>query len=153
MGISRLFGAAKLQSAPGADNRRYAAAMPYCSQCQSTVTVTGKTDGHRLRVQRTMHCHQCSLKRLSSLLYVRTVSFVLDTALGLALGQIFYISAVNDEVSQWKRPDNATDDQNFSYHYGWAFYAAGSSFICLMVNLLRLRYHFCSATHRAWAVH
>ena len=26
--------------------------MPYCSQRQSTVTVTGKTDGHRLRV----HC-------------------------------------------------------------------------------------------------
>jgi len=56
-------------------------------------------------------------------------------ALGLALGHIFYISAVNDEVSQWKRPDNATDDQVFSYKYGWAFYAAGSSFIFLMVNI------------------
>jgi len=55
-------------------------------------------------------------------------------ALGLALGHIFYISAVNDEVSQWKRPENATDDQVFSYQYGWAFYAAGSSFICLMVS-------------------
>jgi len=56
-------------------------------------------------------------------------------ALGLALGHIFYISAVNDEVSQWKRPDNATDDQVFSYKYGWAFYAAGSSCIFLMVNI------------------
>lgn len=55
------------------------------------------------------------------------------SALGLALGHIFYISAVNDEVSQWKRPDNATDEQVFSYQYGWAFYAAGSSFIWLMV--------------------
>lgn len=54
-------------------------------------------------------------------------------ALGLALGHIFYISAVNDEVTQWKRPDNATDDQVFFYEYGWAFYAAGSSFILLMV--------------------
>jgi len=41
---------------------------------------------------------------------------------------------VNDEVSQWKRPENATDDQVFSYQYGWAFYAAGSSFIFLMVS-------------------
>jgi len=41
----------------------------------------------------------------------------MSTALGLALGHIFYISAVNDEVSQWKRPDNATDDQVFSYQY------------------------------------
>lgn len=55
-------------------------------------------------------------------------------ALALALGHILYISAVNDEVSQWKRPDNATDDQIFSYKYGWAFYAAGSSFIFLMVH-------------------
>jgi len=59
---------------------------------------------------------------------------VSTAALGLALGHIFYISAVNDEVSQWKRPDNATDDQVFSYQYGWAFYAAGSSFILLMVG-------------------
>ena len=59
-------------------------------------------------------------------------------ALGLALGHIFYISAVNDEVSQWKRPENATDDQVFSYKYGWAFYAAGSSFIFLMVNRAQL---------------
>ena len=43
-------------------------------------------------------------------------------ALGLALGHIFYISAVNDEVSQWKRPENATDDQVFTYQYGWAYY-------------------------------
>jgi len=49
---------------------------------------------------------------------------VLAAALGLALGHIFYISAVNDEVSQWKRPENATDDQNvtddqvFTYKYG-----------------------------------
>lgn len=54
------------------------------------------------------------------------------SALGMALGHIFYISAVNDEVTQWKRPDNATDEQFFSYQYGWAFYAAGSSFIFLM---------------------
>jgi len=55
-------------------------------------------------------------------------------ALGLALGHIFYISAVNDEVSQWKRPENATDEQVFTYKYGWAFYAAGSAFIFLMVT-------------------
>jgi len=42
---------------------------------------------------------------------------MVSTALGLALGHIFYISAVNDEVSQWKRPDNATDEQVFSYQY------------------------------------
>lgn len=48
------------------------------------------------------------------------------------MGQIFYISAVNDEVSQWKKPENASDTQIFTYGYGWAFYAAGSSFLCAM---------------------
>jgi hypothetical protein len=53
--------------------------------------------------------------------------------LSLALGQIFYISAVNDEASQWKRPEGASESQSFSYGYGWAFYSAGSSFIIVMV--------------------
>lgn len=48
------------------------------------------------------------------------------------MGQIFYISAVNDEVSQWKKPETATETQVFTYGYGWAFYAAGSSFLCAM---------------------
>lgn len=48
------------------------------------------------------------------------------------MGQIFYISAVNDEVSQWKKPESASETQIFTYGYGWAFYAAGSSFLCAM---------------------
>lgn len=56
------------------------------------------------------------------------------SALSLVLGQIFYISVVNDEVSQWKKPETAGDGQVFSYGYGWAFYAASSSFLCAMVS-------------------
>lgn len=59
---------------------------------------------------------------------------VLVAALSLVLGQIFYISVVNDEVSQWKKPENAGDGQIFSYGYGWAFYAASSSFLCAMIS-------------------
>ena len=53
-------------------------------------------------------------------------------ALLLAIGVIFYISAVNDEVSHRKKPDNPEDPQ-FSYKYGWAFFFAGSSFMSSMV--------------------
>jgi len=67
--------------------------------------------------------------KIASALFV-----VADSALCLALGHIFYISAVNDEVSQWKRPENATEEQVLKYRYGWAFYCAGSSFIFLMVT-------------------
>lgn len=41
---------------------------------------------------------------------------------------------MNDEVSQWKKPETAGDGQVFSYGYGWAFYAASSSFLCAMVS-------------------
>ena len=34
--------------------------------------------------------------------------------LGLVLGQILYISAVNDEVSQWKKPENGADSSKSS---------------------------------------
>lgn len=54
------------------------------------------------------------------------------SALGLATGVIFYISAVNDEVAHRKKPESK-DDPQFSYRYGWAFFFAGSSFMCAMM--------------------
>ena len=53
-------------------------------------------------------------------------------ALLLAVGVIFYISAVNDEVSHRKKPTNP-EDPKFSYSYGWAFFFAGSSFVSSMM--------------------
>lgn len=53
------------------------------------------------------------------------------TALSLAIGVIFYISAVNDEVSHRKKP--GTSDESFQYNYGWAFFFAGSSFLSSMM--------------------
>jgi hypothetical protein len=50
------------------------------------------------------------------------------------VGVIFYISAVNDEVSHRKKTHLSTGESDgFSYHYGWAFFFAGSSFMCAMV--------------------
>ena len=54
------------------------------------------------------------------------------SALMLAVGVIFYISAVNDEVSHRKAPQNP-EDPKFVYCYGWAFFFAGSSFMCSMI--------------------
>ncbi len=54
------------------------------------------------------------------------------SALFLGIGVIFYISAVNDEVSHQKKPERP-DDPPFAYRYGWAFFFAGSSFICSMI--------------------
>ncbi|KAI0230990.1 Voltage-dependent calcium channel gamma-5 subunit [Lamellibrachia satsuma] len=53
-------------------------------------------------------------------------------ALCLGLGMIFYISAVNDEVSRLKDPDS-DDEPVFEYGYGWAVMCAGGSFISSMV--------------------
>ncbi len=40
-------------------------------------------------------------------------------ALTLAMGVIFYISAVNDEVSHRKKPHpGASKEAQFHYHYG-----------------------------------
>ena len=51
-------------------------------------------------------------------------------ALTLAMGVIFYISAVNDEVSHRKKPPpNASKESQFHYHYGWAFFFAAASFV------------------------
>jgi len=55
-------------------------------------------------------------------------------ALSLAVGVIFYISAVNDEVSHRKKaPASSTASASFTYRYGWAFFFAGASFMCAMV--------------------
>jgi len=54
-------------------------------------------------------------------------------ALSLAVGVIFYISAVNDEVSHAKKaPSSSSAGVSFSYRYGWAFFFAGASFMCAM---------------------
>lgn len=62
------------------------------------------------------------------------MSYTDRLALNLALGLILYISAVNDEVAQWKKPENASEGQIFSYEYGWSFYAAGSAFVLAMAS-------------------
>jgi len=50
------------------------------------------------------------------------------------VGVIFYISAVNDEVSHRKKaPSSSTAGVSFTYRYGWAFFFAGASFMCAMV--------------------
>jgi len=55
------------------------------------------------------------------------------TALCLAVGVIFYISAVNDEVSHRKKSiTSGTSGVGFEYSYGWAFFFAGSSFVSAM---------------------
>jgi len=55
-------------------------------------------------------------------------------ALSLAVGVIFYISAVNDEVSHAKKaPSSSSAGVSFQYRYGWAFFFAGASFMCAMV--------------------
>ncbi len=59
------------------------------------------------------------------------------SALCLAVGMIFYISAVNDEVSHRKKPPSgAPKGEVFHYHYGWAFFFAGGSFICSMMAVV-----------------
>lgn len=57
--------------------------------------------------------------------------FYIFAALCLAMGIIFYISAVNDEVAHRKKPE-ATDVPVFEYHYGWAFFFNAVSFISSM---------------------
>ena len=56
----------------------------------------------------------------------------------LALGVIFFISAVNDEVAHYKKPEDSKIPP-FEYIYGWAFFCAGSSFItsmtCAVINV------------------
>ena len=61
--------------------------------------------------------------------------FFLSTALNLAVGVIIYISKVNDEVSNRKKPANGEEEEgdSFGYYYGWAFFFAGASFISSMV--------------------
>ena len=56
-------------------------------------------------------------------------------ALALAIGVIFYISAVNDEVSHRKKPEGKAEENGmiFYYKYGWAFFFAGASFILAMM--------------------
>ena len=59
------------------------------------------------------------------------------SALCLAVGMIFYISAVNDEVSHRKKPPSgAPKGEVFQYNYGWAFFFAGASFICSMMAVV-----------------
>jgi len=59
---------------------------------------------------------------------------VTSAALSLAVGVIFYISAVNDEVSHRKKaPSSSSAGVSFTYRYGWAFFFAGASFMCAMV--------------------
>ena len=55
------------------------------------------------------------------------------SALCLAVGIIFYISAVNDEVSHRKKSQGGGGEPaGFEYRYGWAFFFAGSSFVSAM---------------------
>ena len=65
-------------------------------------------------------------------------SVLLHAGLVLALGVIFFISAVNDEVAHRKKPEDSKIPL-FTYVYGWAFFCAGSSFItsmtCAVVNV------------------
>ena len=53
-------------------------------------------------------------------------------ALFLGLGMIFYISAVNDEVSRLKEPEKDAEPP-FVYRYGWAVYSSGTAFVVSMV--------------------
>ena len=39
---------------------------------------------------------------------------------------------MNDEVAHRKKPESK-DDPQFTYRYGWAFFFAGSSFMCAMM--------------------
>jgi hypothetical protein len=50
------------------------------------------------------------------------------------MGVILYISSVNDEVAHRKKqPDAGTDGKStFTYHYGWAFFFGGATFVCAM---------------------
>ena len=76
-------------------------------------------------------------------LYIMTVILgalcllcTLATALDLAIGVIIYISKVNDEVSNRKKPtgeDEEDEGGGFKYHYGLAFFFAGASFMSSMV--------------------
>ena len=50
------------------------------------------------------------------------------------MGVIFYISAVNDEVSHRKKPSpNTPKESTFHYHYGWAFFLSAAAFVCSLL--------------------
>ena len=49
---------------------------------------------------------------------------------------IFYISAVNDEVSHRKKPPPSHTGEVFHYNYGWAFFFAAGSFIPAMMAVV-----------------
>ena len=59
------------------------------------------------------------------------MTYVYFSALVLAVAVILYISAVNDEISQ--RKPAGSDEPQFEYSYGWAFYCAGGAFVCSMM--------------------
>jgi len=65
--------------------------------------------------------------------HFRLLFLLVFAALSLAVGVIFYISAVNDEVSHRKKVPSSAAGVSFSYRYGWAFFFAGASFMCAMV--------------------
>jgi len=72
---------------------------------------------------------------------VTALLVVVVSALSLGMGVILYISAVNDEVAHRKKSPvgggggGGGDDElveEFSYHYGWAFFFGGATFVCAM---------------------
>ena len=51
------------------------------------------------------------------------------------MGVILYISSVNDEVAYSKRSTGGSSGggmDKFNYHYGWAFFFGGATFVCAM---------------------
>lgn len=79
-------------------------------------------------VQSKSWCRDRHCNHRSWLLYIHIV------ALSLGMGVILYISSVNDEVAHRKKqPDGGTDGKSsFTYHYGWAFFFGGATFVCAM---------------------
>ena len=56
---------------------------------------------------------------------------VIFSGLTLAVGIIFYISAINDEVGHRSK---VKDGKKFTYEYGWSFVFAGIAFIITEVT-------------------
>ena len=56
------------------------------------------------------------------------MTYVYFSALVLAVAVILYVTSVNDEISQRKKPAGS-DEPQFEYSYGWAFYCAGGALV------------------------
>ena len=75
-------------------------------------------------------CQTCSETTL--LIFPRGGSFLfIFSGLTLAVGIIFYISAINDEVGHRSK---VKDGKKFTYEYGWSFVFAGIAFVITEVT-------------------